>query len=97
MAQKPVKKNLSAIKRARQAEKRRVKNQAIESAIKTYTKKFLEALENQDKGKIEAAYLIVIQALNKASSSGILKKNNASRRISSLSKKLHAVTSGRAA
>lgn len=97
MPQKPVKKNLSAIKRARQAENRRLRNQAMESSIKTYTKKFLEALESKDKEKVEASYLSAIKVLNKASSSGVLKKNSASRRISGLSRKLHAFTSGQAA
>lgn len=97
MANKPVKRNLSALKRARQAEKCRMRNQAVRSAVRTYTKKFLEALESNDAEKIKAAYMSAVKVLNKASSGGILKRNNASRRIAGLSKKLHAFISGQAA
>jgi small subunit ribosomal protein S20 len=97
MANKAVKKNLSAEKRVRQAKKQRERNQSTVSEIRTYTRKFNEALEGKDREKIEAAYLKAIKALNKASSSGVLKKNNASRRISTLSRKLHLFTSGQAA
>jgi len=97
MANKPVKKNLSAEKRVRQARKNREYNQAIESAVKTHTKRFNEALASGDKAQVEAAYLNAIKILNKASTKGVLKKNNASRRIGTISKKLHAFTSGPAA
>jgi len=92
MANKPVKKNLSAEKRVRQARKNREYNQAIESAVKTHTKRFNEALASGDKAQVDA-----IKILNKASTKGVLKKNNASRRIGTISKKLHAFTSGPAA
>ncbi|MGW8271781.1 MAG: 30S ribosomal protein S20 [Thermodesulfovibrionales bacterium] len=97
MANKPVKRNPSALKRARQAEKRRLRNQAVRSAVRTYTRKFLEALQSNDGEKINAAYMSAVKVLNRASSAGILKRNNASRRISGLSKKLYSFTSGQAA
>lgn len=97
MANKPVKKNLSAEKRVRQSRKAREYNQAIISSVKTHTKKFNEALQAGDRDRVEAAFNDAVKVLNKASSKGVLKKNNASRRIGTISKKLHAFTSGPAA
>lgn len=97
MANKPVKKNLSALKRVRQSRKRGQRNQAVRSAVKTLTKKFHEVLEGKDTEKIQAAYKDIIQLLNKASSKGALHRNNTSRRISKISRKLNKALSGQAA
>lgn len=97
MAKKPVKKNLSELKRVRQSRKRFERNQAVKSAVKTLTKKFNEALSSNDREGIQTVYARIIKLLNKASSSGILHRNNASRRISTVSRKLHKFISDRAA
>lgn len=76
------KKNLSAIKRIRQAEKNRERNVPVKSKLKTLTKK-LRASE----GGIEAAALKeTAVAYSKAASKGIIHKNTASRKISRLAK-----------
>ncbi|UCG77755.1 MAG: 30S ribosomal protein S20 [Nitrospirota bacterium] len=97
MANKPVKKNLSAEKRVRQSRKRHERNQAVRNAVKTLTKKFNEALVSSDKDSVQEVYGKVIKLLNKASSKGIIHRNNASRRISNISKKLHKFISDQAA
>lgn len=97
MADKPVKKNLSAEKRVRQSRKRYERNQTVRSAVKTMTKKFNDALSSNDSENIKAVYSNIVKLLNKASSKGILHRNNASRRISKISKKLHKFLTGEAA
>ena len=97
MANKPVKKNLSALKRVRQSKKRFERNQAVKSAVKTLTKKFHEALESNDKERVQTAYQNVVTLLNKAASKGALHGNNTSRRISRISSKLHTFLTGQAA
>lgn len=97
MADKPVKKNLSAEKRERQSRKRYERNQAVRSAVKTMTKKFNDALSSNDSENVKAVYGNIIKLLNKASSKGILHRNNASRRIATISKKLHKFLTGKAA
>jgi small subunit ribosomal protein S20 len=97
MADKPVKKNLSAEKRVRQSRKRYERNQAVRSAVKSMTKKFNDALLSNDSDKVKTVYGNIVKLLNKASSKGVLHGNNASRRISNISKKLHKFLTGQAA
>lgn len=97
MADKPVKKNLSALKRVRQSKKRFERNQAYRSAAKTLTKKFNDALKSEERDKVQTAFNNIIKLLNKASSKGVLHRNNASRRISAIAKKYHIFLSGKAA
>ncbi len=97
MADKPVKKNLSAEKRVRQSRKRYDRNQAVRSAVKTMTRKFNDALSSNDGDKVKAIYGNIVKLLNKASSKSVLHSNNASRRISKISKKLHKFLTGQAA
>jgi len=77
----------SARKRANQSEKRRVRNRIIKSRVKTLTKKFLAALETGDAGVINNSLNAVVREVSKAATKGVIKKNNASRRISKLMKK----------
>ncbi len=91
------KKNLSALKRVRQAEKRRLRNQAWKSQVKTYTKKVLKAIEEKDEVKAREALRQAIRIISKAASKGVLHRNNASRRISRLTKKVNAAFSQKAA
>jgi small subunit ribosomal protein S20 len=91
------KKNLSALKRVRQAEKRRLRNQAWKSQVKTYTKKVLRAIEEKDEAKALEALRQAIRIISKAASKGVLHRNNASRRISRLTKKVNAAFRQKAA
>ncbi|AEB11213.1 30S ribosomal protein S20 [Marinithermus hydrothermalis] len=79
----------SAMKRHRQSLKRRARNKAKKSMIKTFTKKAIAAAESGDK---EAAlkYMRVAESLiDKAAKGPTLHKNAAARRKSRLMKKLH--------
>lgn len=78
----------SAQKRIRQSLKRREQNRTAKGALRTVIKKFNVSL---DKEPGEAGRLLeeAIPVISKAASKGIIHKNNASRNISRLTKKLN--------
>ena len=84
------KKNLSAIKKARQDEKRRMRGQSVRASIKTQTKKAESALSGHNKEGIEKTLKEALSTINTAASKGIIHKNTASRKISKLAKKANA-------
>ncbi|MFZ3137017.1 MAG: 30S ribosomal protein S20 [Thermodesulfovibrionales bacterium] len=97
-AKAKLKKNLSAMKRARQAVKRNLRNTSVLSSVKTVLKKVEEAIASgsnrEDAGK---ALLRAVTALNKAASKGVIHDNTASRKISRLTKKVNALPAAGAA
>jgi len=84
------KKNLSAIKKARQDEKRRLQGQSVRAGIKTQTKKAESALSRKNKEEIAKALKEAVSTISTAASKGIIHKNTASRKISKLAKKANA-------
>ncbi len=82
------KKNRSQLKRVRQAEKRRLANKAVRSRVKTFIKKFEQALASGDRALAEAAYREAARQLDKAVSKGVLHKNRAADKKSRLWQKL---------
>lgn len=77
----------SQIKRNRQNEAAHERNKAVKSALKTAVRKFREAAEagNADEAKTLAAN--AGKALDKAASKGIIHRNQAANRKSSIQKK----------
>ena len=78
----------SAEKMIRVAERRRVRNRSIKSAVKTYIRK----AERGIVATADDAQQLVVQAvrsLDKAASKGVLHPRNAARRKSRLMKKLN--------
>ena len=65
------------------------KNKANKSELKTNLKKFDAALESGDKTVAEAAYKTAIKAVDQAVVKGLLHKNNAARKKSSMTLKLN--------
>ena len=80
------KKNLSAIKRARQAEKQKLHNKAVKTAIKTITKKVEGAVSDKNGEELQKAFAEATKVITKAASKGIIQRNTASRKISRLAK-----------
>ncbi len=76
----------SAIKRHRQSLKRRATNKEVKSRIRTLIKKARQAIEAKDRGQISAHLREVNQALGKAVSKGIFKRNTAARWLSRLAR-----------
>ena len=67
------------------------KNKADKSALKTALKKYDAALVAGDKANAEVAYKVAIKAVDQAVIKGLLHKNNAARKKSSMTLKLNAM------
>jgi small subunit ribosomal protein S20 len=65
------------------------KNKANKSELKTTLKKFDAALESGDKATAEAAYKLAVKCVDKAVLKGLLHKNNAARKKSSMTLKMN--------
>ena len=65
------------------------KNKAIKSELKTTMKKYDAALVSGDKAAAEVAYKAAVKAVDQAVIKGLLHKNNAARKKSSLTLKLN--------
>jgi len=83
----------SAIKRARQNLIRKLRNSSIKTKLKTVIKKLNEIVASNDKTKAEEALRGVTSVISKGTSKGTWHKKTASRKISRLSKKVHAMAS----
>jgi len=84
--------HLSAIKRARQNEKRRLRNLQIRSTVKSSIKKVRVAVEGKDVEGAKKALLTVIPLIQKARSKNVFHKNASSRKISRLTREVNALT-----
>ena len=81
----------SQIKRIRTNEKRRLRNKAVKSELKTYVRRTREAIAGGDKAAAESALQIASRKLDKAVSKGVIHKNQAANRKSALAKKVAAL------
>lgn len=76
----------SALKRQRQSEKRRDRNRAVKSKIKTLQKKVEAAKE---KTVAATGLRDVVSALAKAARTGVMHRNTAARKISRLTQRVN--------
>jgi small subunit ribosomal protein S20 len=83
--------HFSALKRARQTEKRTARNRANTSQLRTALRSLRESLEKGDKTVAGETYRQTVSALDKAIQKGVLHENTASRYKSRLSKRLAAL------
>ena len=65
------------------------KNKANKSELKTKLKKFDAAVESGDKAAAEAAYKVAVKTVDQAVVKGILHKNNAAHKKSSMTLKVN--------
>ena len=65
------------------------KNKANKSELKTNLKKFDAALVSGDKTAAAAAYAVAVKSVDQAVKQGLLHKNNAARKKSSLTLKMN--------
>lgn len=80
----------SAMKRARQNEKRRAHNAAIKSAMRTAMKSVEVNLQNNDIEAAKKAFALATKKLDKAANKNIIHKNTAARHKQRLAKKINA-------
>lgn len=80
-----------AKKRARQAEKNRVRNTGQRSNLRTFIKKVIAAVESGDKEEAKKAYVNVVPVIDSAVTKGLIHKNRAARNKSRLNTRVRAM------
>jgi small subunit ribosomal protein S20 len=83
----------SQIKRNKQNERRRLRNKSVKSSLKTAVRKFDAALEQ---GDLDTATVLMRDAgrkLDKAASKGVIHRNQAANRKSSIARRLQSTNS----
>ena len=78
----------------RQNEKRRLRNKAVKSRLKTETRKFERAIERGDAAQASGQLTTVTKLLHKAAAKGVMHENTAARRQQSLHKHLGTISGG---
>ncbi len=83
--------HFSALKRARQTEKRTAVNRANRSQLRTALRHFRTALAGSNREAAQQAFSGTVSALDKAAKKGVIHKNTASRYKSRLTARLGAM------
>jgi small subunit ribosomal protein S20 len=83
--------HFSALKRARQTEKRTAVNRANNSQLRTSLRTMREAIAKGDKTAAQKTYRETVSALDKAIQKGVLHKNTAARYKSRLNARVKAI------
>ena len=83
--------HFSALKRARQTEKRSVRNRANASRLRGALRQLRESLAKGDKAGAQLVFKQTVAALDKAIQKGIIHENTASRYKSRLSARVNAL------
>ena len=81
----------SQIKRNKQNELARQRNQATKSALKTAVRKFRTAAEAGDKDAADVAAKDALRKLDKAASKGVIHKNQAANKKAAMAKAHNAL------
>ncbi len=81
----------SALKKERQAEKRRERNRRVISHLRNLVKGIILAIEEKKPEEAKAILAQVVSSFHKAASKGIIHKNNAARKISRLTIKVNKI------
>jgi small subunit ribosomal protein S20 len=84
----------SSYKDIRRSGKRRTKNIAVKSELKTLVKKLEKLLAGKKVDEAKKEIGTIISKFHRAVTKGVLKKNTASRKISRLMKRLTAPAAG---
>ncbi len=80
----------SAIKRTKIIEKKTLQNNMVKSSYKTAVKKFETAIESGNVAEAETLFVEATKKIDQACTKGVIVKNTAARKKSSLAKKLNA-------
>ena len=84
--------HVSAQKRARQSEKRRLRNAALKSVLRTSSKKVFKAAEEKNPEEARKALAGAISIIQRVAGKKVIHKKTAARKISRLTKKVNALT-----
>jgi small subunit ribosomal protein S20 len=88
--------NRNAAKAMRQANKRRLRNRAVRTSLRTVIRKVKEAVTTSDTAAVESALKTATKKLDQAASKKFIHRNKAARlksRLNALAKKPHAAKS----
>ena len=80
-----------AIKRARQAEKRRQRNTSQRSTMRTSIKKVIAAINAGDREAATQAYAAAVPVIDSAASKGLIHANKAARHKSRLNQHIRSI------
>ena len=83
----------SAKKRVQLSRAANEANKAAKSVLKTSLKKFDAAVAAGDAAQTDSAYKAAVKTIDKSVKKGILHKNNAARKKSSLARKMNTIAS----
>lgn len=83
---------ISARKRARQSERRRLRNNSARSQFRTYVKKVLLAIHKGDKEAANDAFRTAVPIIDRMAHKGIIHKNKAARHKSRLNARIRAMS-----
>ncbi len=78
----------SQIKRNKQNESARERNKSVKSALKTSIRRFREAADSEDTEQAHELARAANRKLDKAASAGVIHKNQAANKKSSISKRV---------
>ncbi len=79
----------SAIKRVRQEAKRRARNHAVKSRMRTTVKRAQIAIDAGDMAQANEAVVAAVREIDKAAKKGVIHRNQAARRKSRLMQRLN--------
>ena len=83
----------SQIKRIKTNEKAHERNKAVKSELRTYVRKFREAVETGNVDEATVAMRTAARKLDKAVAKGVIHKNQAANRKSAIAKRLAELAS----
>lgn len=83
----------SAKKRLKQAEKNRQRNQSVTSRMRTFLRRANEALEAGNADEAKPAVAKAVSEVDRACTKGVLHRNSAARKKSSLERRFAAIGS----
>ncbi len=82
----------SQMKRIKTNEKARLRNKAVKTNLKTSIRRFKEAVDSGDTAKVQEAARVACRKLDKAASKGVIHRNQAANRKSSIASKAAALS-----
>ena len=88
--------HFSALKRARQTEKKTVRNRANKSRLRSALRSLREAIEKGDNTAAHSAYRATVSVVDKGVQKGVLHKNTAGRYKARLSARVKALPAKKA-
>ena len=83
--------HFSALKRARQTEKKTARNRASKSRLRSALRSLREAIAKGEKEAAQTAYRETVSVVDKGVRKGVLHKNTATRYKARLSKRVKAI------